>query len=71
MKGFYEFLKEIEKELEKDTTLAKDNEFRKEAKDAALNLKILKEELLNAGFELPFVEEMIIEAIRANKNNRS
>ena len=67
MKGFYEFLKELEKDIKKEEKANLETETREDMRKIATQLKIMKEELVKAGFSEEFVEEMIIESIKANK----
>ncbi len=66
MKNFYEFLKEIEKELNNERKTAEDKKFREDMKKMANQLKIMKEEMIKAGFSSEFIEQMVIEAIKSN-----
>lgn len=66
MKGFYEFLKEIEKEIEKEEKTNLETKTREDMRKMATQLKIMKEELVKAGFSEEFIEQMVIEAIKAN-----
>lgn len=66
MKTFYEFLKEIEKDIEKEKKANIETKTREDMRKMATQLKIMKEELVKAGFSEEFIEQMIIEAIKAN-----
>lgn len=66
MKGFYEFLKEIEKDIEKEEKANLETKTREDMRKMATQLKIMKEEMIKAGFSEEFIEQMVIEAIKAN-----
>lgn len=66
MKGFYEILREMERELNTERQKDEDKKFREEMKKMANQLKIMKEEMIKAGFSEEFVEQMVVEAIKAN-----
>lgn len=66
MKGFYEFLKEIEKDIEKEEKANLETKTREDMRKMATQLKIMKEELVKAGFSEEFIEQMVIEAIKTN-----
>ena len=67
MDNFYKFLKELEAKAEKQLKSEEDAKFQKEMKNIANQLKIMKEELIKAGFESEFVDEMILELIKTQR----
>lgn len=67
MKGFYEILRDMEKELNNERKNAEDKKFREDMKKMANQLKIMKEELIKAGFESEFVDAMILELIKTQR----
>lgn len=66
MKGFYEILREMERELNTERKKDEDKKIREDMKKMANQLKIMKEEMIKAGFSEEFIEQMVIEAIKAN-----
>lgn len=66
MKSFYEFLKEIEKDIEKEEKANLETKTREDMRKMATQLKIMKEELVKAGFSEEFIEQMVIETIKSN-----
>lgn len=67
MDNFYKFLKELEAKAEKQLKSEEDAEFQKEMKNIANQLKVMKEELIKAGFESEFVDAMILELIKTQR----
>lgn len=67
MDNFYKFLKELEAKAEKQLKSEEDAKFQKEMKNVANQLKVMKEELIKAGFESEFVDAMILELIKTQR----
>lgn len=67
MDNFYKFLKELEAKAEKQLKSEEDAKFQKEMKNIANQLKVMKEELIKAGFESEFVDAMILELIKTQR----
>ena len=67
MKGFYEILRDMEKALNNERKNAEDKKFREDMKKIANQLKIMKEEMIKAGFESEFVDAMILELIKTQR----
>ena len=67
MDNFYKFLKELEAKAEKQLKSEEDARFQKEMKNVANQLKVMKEELIKAGFESEFVDAMILELIKTQR----
>lgn len=67
MDNFYKFLKELEAKAEKQLKSEEDAQFQKEMKNVANQLKVMKEELIKAGFESEFVDAMILELIKTQR----
>ena len=67
MKGFYEILREMERELNTERKKDEDKKFREEMKKMANQLKIMKEEMIKTGFESEFVDAMILELIKTQR----
>lgn len=67
MDKFCKFLKELEAKAEKQLKLEEDAMFQKEMKNIANQLKVMKEELIKAGFESEFVDAMILELIKTQR----
>lgn len=67
MDNFCKFLKELEAKAKKQLKLEEDAKFQKEMKNIANQFKIMKEELIKAGFESEFVDAMILELIKTQR----
>lgn len=66
MDNLLKTLFDIEKQIKKEKEI--ENEmFRKEIKENVAKMRIVKEELLKAGFSEEFIEAMMIDAIKGGK----